>query len=163
MARNIRTAAIALTALASVGGGIGVSHAAGIGPGAAASYDIKAASWYADNAVRAWGSGNTATASRYLTSGTQRALFGWRHTGGNGWARTGTSTGAGTTYVHYTERGTGATLTLTIKNSARTRTNRVINYVRWTEGHRTTKPRTNPPASTAVTAHVSTTALIPRM
>lgn len=71
---------------------------------------------YADRLVRAWGSGNAATANCYASTATSRTLFGQAAPGGIHWRRVSTEGAAGTIYVTYHDDARGGNLTVGVQN-----------------------------------------------
>ncbi|MET9314668.1 hypothetical protein ABZX12_22885 [Kribbella sp. NPDC003505] len=71
---------------------------------------------YADRLVRAWGSGDTATAGCYASTATSRTLFGQASPGGIHWRRVSTEGAAGTIYVTYHDDARGGNLTIGVQN-----------------------------------------------
>lgn len=71
---------------------------------------------WADHLVRAWGRGDSWTASYYATSSVLNRLFAHADPGGPSWARVSAEGAAGTTYVTYRDTATGERMTLGVSN-----------------------------------------------
>ncbi|MFF0345111.1 hypothetical protein [Kribbella sp. NPDC004875] len=110
------TTALAVTplAVAATPADAGTSAAANCSRLASAT-TISAAA-YADRLVRAWGSGDTATANCYASTATARTLNGQATPGGIHWRRVSTEGAAGTIYVTYHDDARGGNLTIGVQN-----------------------------------------------